>query len=122
MRGQATQSLRSDAGAGSILSVAIIGAVMALTMMLAPLYIGVVARRSVAGAADAAALAAADTAIGRVPGVPCDAAAVVAGANGASIVSCTVDGLIVSVTAQRTVLGIPVTAAATAGPADATVN
>ncbi|MDJ0334271.1 hypothetical protein QMG83_03435 [Salinibacterium sp. G-O1] len=122
MRRPTVRVLRSDAGAGSILSVAIIGAVTALTMMLAPLYIGVMARRTVAGAADAAALAAADTAIGRVPGVPCDAAAAVAGANGASIVSCTVDGLVVSVTAERMVLGISVTAAATAGPADSTVN
>ena len=110
-------ALASEDGSGSILTVAIIGAVTALSLMLLPLYMGFAARQSVAGAADAAALAAADTVVGIVPGVPCAAAA-----NGASILSCDVDGLIVTVTAARMLLGVSVTAAATAGPADSTVD
>ena len=111
-----------EAGSGSILTVAILGAVTALSMMLLPLYMGLSARHSVAGAADAAALAAADTAVGIVPGVPCEAARRVAVANGAQILSCDVDGLIVTVTAARIILGVSVTAAATAGPGDSAVD
>jgi secretion/DNA translocation related TadE-like protein len=114
--------LSDDDGAGSILTVAILGAAITLCMMLAPLYMGLAARQSVAGAADAGALAAADIAVGRVPGVPCEAASRVAAANGASIVSCDVDGLIVTVTARRTLLGIAVTATATAGPGNSPVD
>jgi secretion/DNA translocation related TadE-like protein len=114
--------LSSDEGAGSILTVAILGAVVALSMMLVPLYMGLAARQSVAGAADAAALAAADTAVGIVPGVPCDAASRVAAANGASINSCHVDGLIVTVTAARMLLGVSVTATSTAGPGGSAVD
>ncbi|GGK91098.1 hypothetical protein GCM10007382_08980 [Salinibacterium xinjiangense] len=111
-----------EAGSGSLLTVAILGAVTALSMMLLPLYTGLSARHSVAGAADAAALAAADTAVGIVPGMPCEAAGRVAEANGASILSCDVDGLIVTVTAVRIILGVSVTAAATAGPGDSAVD
>ena len=115
-------ALGSDGGSGSILTVAIIGALLAMALMLLPLYMGLAARQSVAGAADAAALAAADTAVGILPGLPCDAAARVATANGASVRSCDVDGLIVTVTAFRMLLGVPVTAMATAGPPYSTVD
>ena len=112
----------SDGGSGSILTVAIIGAVLAMALMLLPLYMGFAARQSVAGAADAAALAAADTVVGILPGLPCDAAERVVRANGASVLSCDVDGLIVTVTASRMLLGVPVTAVATAGPSYSTVD
>lgn len=105
-----------------MLTIAILGAAIALSMMLVPLYAGLATRHSVTAAADAAALAAADTAVGIVPGVPCDAARRVAAANGASILSCDIDGLIVTVTAARIMLGVPVTAAATAGPGDSAVD
>lgn len=112
----------SDNGSGSILTVAILGAITALTVMLLPLYMGLATRQSVAGAADAAALAGADTAVGIVPGMPCEVAERAAAANGASIVSCDVDGLIVTVVAARMMLGVSVTAAATAGPGDSPVD
>lgn len=91
-------------------------AVATLALMLLPLYVGLATRQAVAGAADAAALAAADTAVGIVSGVPCAAAADVAAANGATLRSCDVDGLIVTVTVGRLLMGVSVTAAATAGP------
>lgn len=50
-----------------------------------------------AGAADAAALAAADTARGALAGVPCEAAAQVAGAVGARLVACDLGGLVATV-------------------------
>lgn len=73
-------------------------------------------RQAVAGAADAAALAAADVASGLLPGFPCAQAERVAEANGATLEACHVDGLIATVSVGSSVLGIPVTAGATAGP------
>ncbi|HEY9499930.1 MAG TPA: Rv3654c family TadE-like protein [Terrimesophilobacter sp.] len=108
--------LRGDAGAGSLLAVAVIGAVLAMSLLLVPLYTVLAARVRVEGAADAAALAAADVAIGIVPGVPCAVAAAVAEANGATLTECHADGVIVTVGVSTTILGFPVRSAATAGP------
>ncbi len=69
-----------------------------------------------AAAADAAALAAADVAVGIVAGFPCETAATVASANGATLANCETDGLIVTVVAERELFGLAVTATATAGP------
>lgn len=107
----------AERGSGSLLAVALIAGTLALTMLLVPLYIVLVAKQRVAGAADAAALAAADVAIGIVPGVPCEHASVVAHANGAALSGCRQDGAIVTVRASIIVLGLPVAALATAGPA-----
>lgn len=68
------------------------------------------------GAADASALAAADVAVGIVPGFACEQAAAVASANGARLAQCETDGLIVTVVASRPFLGLTITATATAGP------
>ena len=112
----------ADEGSGSILAIAIIGSVVALALMMLPLYMVITVKQSVAGAADASALAAADTAVGLFAGFPCSAAARVASANGASIASCTVDGLVVTVTTSRSLLGLEVMATATAGPAPVTAD
>ncbi len=87
-----------------------------MTSLTVPLYGVLVVRQSVAAAADASALAAADVAIGLAPGYPCEVAARVAQANGASLSGCAVDGLVVSVAATRTLLGLTVSVSATAGP------
>lgn len=73
-------------------------------------------RHRVIGAADAAALAAADTAIGDAAGEPCDRAHQIATRHGAVVNACQLDGLTVTVGLSATVLGIPVTAWARAGP------
>jgi secretion/DNA translocation related TadE-like protein len=52
----------------------------------------VVTRHRAQAAADLAALAAADVALGRRPGDPCALATAVAAANGGRLVSCTVEG------------------------------
>lgn len=105
-----------DRGSGSILGVAVIAAVVALVSLALPLYMVLAARAAVSGAADAAALAAADTAVGLASGVPCEAAAFVASANGAQLDTCSADGLVLTVSVSRTVLGFRVAAIATAGP------
>lgn len=108
--------MRGERGSGTVLTVALVGAIASLAGLSVPLYMGLAVRQSVAAAADAAALAAADVAAGIVAGYPCDIAAGVAAANGASLSSCVADGLVITVSATRGILGIPVTSYATAGP------
>ena len=108
--------LRGDRGAGTILTVGLIAAVVALNASVIPLYCALSVRHALAGAADAAALAAADTASGLIAGYPCENASRLAVANDAYVEDCTVDGRIVTVTASRRILGILVTTSATAGP------
>ncbi|QYH37031.1 hypothetical protein FFT87_14445 [Salinibacterium sp. M195] len=111
-----TNGIRGERGAGTILMVGLVVTVIALTALVIPLYWALSARHALAGAADAAALAAADTASGLIAGYPCDNAERLAVANDAHIEECTVDGRIVTVTASRRILGILVTTSATAGP------
>lgn len=105
-----------DTGSGSVLTVALVGSIAALASLSLPLYMGLAVRQSVAAAADAAALGAADVAVGIVPGYPCDVAARVAAANGAALTGCELDGLVATVSATRWIVGIPVSSHATAGP------
>jgi len=109
-------ALSADRGSGSVLAIGLIAAIAVLTAVLVPLYSALATRSSVGAAADAAALAAADVAVGIAPGIPCDSARRVASAQGVALVSCAVDGLIVTVVASRRILGVDVSAAATAGP------
>jgi len=108
--------VRREEGSGSILAVAIIGACLLATAMLVPLLALLAVGQSVQGAADASALAAADTASGAVPGFPCEAAASAATLNGASVARCTVEGLIATVAVEREVAGFRLSAQARAGP------
>ncbi len=110
--------VRDDRGAGSVLGLALVGVVVSMVALLVPLYSVVGAKSRVAAAADAAALAGADVAIGIAPGSPCATAASVADANGALVTECQADGVIVTVRVSVAVLGIPVSATATAGPPD----
>lgn len=105
-----------DRGSGSLLTIALVGSVTALMGLCLPIFAGLAVRQSVAGAADSAALAAADVMSGLVPGYPCDSARRVAEANGATLASCEPDGLVVSVSATRQFAGIAITSSATAGP------
>ena len=68
------------------------------------------------GAADSAALAAADVASGLEPGIPCDAAQLVASANDSELTECLVDGMVVTVRVVVSSGLLPVSARATAGP------
>lgn len=116
----ARSRVRDDHGSGSILAVAIIAAMLGVVTVSAPLYVVLNTKRAAAGAADAAALAAATVAAGIVPGVPCAAAASLAGANGAVLTRCEADGDVVTVRVGIRILGLFVPATATAGPPGAT--
>jgi secretion/DNA translocation related TadE-like protein len=100
----------------------VIAAVLALVALALPLYMVLAARSSVAGAADAAALAAADTTVGLMAGVPCEQADRVARANGAELDSCVADGLVLTVSVSRSVFGFRVGAISTAGPPGSPVD
>lgn len=106
-----------DRGAGSILAISLVAAILSTLFLLAPFCAVLIARAAVTGAADAAALAAADVAIGLVPGIPCEIASWVAEANGAELRECLTDGVIVTVRVSAVIFGFPVTSTATAGPA-----
>ena len=99
-----------------MLAIALIAAVIVLTGLAVPLYLALVTKSIVNGAADSAALAAADARSGAVGGYPCVVAADVAAANGSELVACTVDGLAATVTVHRGILAFDVVATATAGP------
>jgi secretion/DNA translocation related TadE-like protein len=111
------RAVTGDHGAGSVLVVALLGAVFTMTAVLIPVLALLPANQAVQGAADAAALAAADTASGLQPGVPCDTAARAAELNGARLGACTVDGLIATVTVSRTLGVLTIQSRARAGPA-----
>lgn len=108
--------LRGDRGSGSVLGLAILAAVVGITIVVVPLYSAFAGRQAVSGAADAAALAAADTRAGVVSGYPCDLAQTIAELNETRLASCDVDGLVVTVAVSRKILGVDVVVFATAGP------
>lgn len=122
MTARETRDVPTERGAGSVLAVAIIGSVVALLALAVPLYIGLAIRESVADAADAAALAAADVAVGIAPGFPCATAGQVARANGADLAACQIDGEVVTVRLQHAFFGIELASTSTAGPPDAVTN
>lgn len=99
-----------------MLALGIVGAVVALTAMVVPVASTFVASQRAANAADAAALAAADTISGRLPGVACEIAALVAARNGAVLNSCEPDGAVVTVAVVVSALGMELPAEARAGP------
>lgn len=114
-KGQNTKGT-GEGGAGSILAVSLIAAILTVLALIAPLTAILLTKANITGAADAAALAAADTATGLNPGVPCMIAASVAHANGANVRQCRADGVIVTVRVSAQILGFTVYATATAGP------
>jgi secretion/DNA translocation related TadE-like protein len=103
-------------GAGSVLALAAVAVTVTLTTA-AVAVAGAWGARQLAGvAADAAALAAADVAVGRASGDPCDRAAEVAAANGASVTGCAVKGVIVTIDVSVPYHGWQTHASARAGP------
>jgi secretion/DNA translocation related TadE-like protein len=107
---------RDDGGAGAILALAIVAAVVVLGLSAVGLAGGLAARQRVIGASDLAALAGADAASGAVAGAPCEVAGRVAAAAEARVARCTIDGLVVEVTVTGSFAGIPLTAHSRAGP------
>ena len=96
---------RDEYGSASILVVALAGAMVAI--LAATLTVGAVhlAKRRAGAVADLAALAAADAAVGRIAGDPCERAALVAEANDAGLEDCAMEGLEATVTVGVSVPG-----------------
>ena len=107
---------RDDRGAGAVLAIALVMAVVVVGLAGVTLAAALSSRQHLIGAADLAALAAADAASGAIPGVPCEVAATVARGNGARLTGCEANGLVLSVTVSGSFAGIVITAAARAGP------
>lgn len=111
-----------ERGSASILALGIIVAMIVVASALVPLYRGLGVRAANESAADSSALAAADVASGISPGEPCAIAAEVASANRSRLDGCDVDGLVVTIRAKATFLGLTLVATATAGPPDQGTN
>lgn len=109
---------RDDRGS-SVVSVAILLAVVSLSLGAVAGGSALAARQRVVAAADASALAAADGASGAVAGTPCALAATVAQSNGVVVDDCRIDGAVASVSVSARVFGVTVRASARAGPPDA---
>ena len=100
VRGRSTAALeQTDAGAASVLVLAVLVVALVLAGGTADLAGVVLARHRASAAADLAALAGADVLAGRAPGEACAAAADVTRANDAKLGSCTVEGTDVLVSA-----------------------
>lgn len=103
--------------AGALLSVGLVSSAVALTAGFAIVAGAAVQGQRLAGAADAAALAAADAASGAVPGIPCELARTLAeDAAGLSLTACEVEGLVATVTVAVRFAGVVAAASARAGP------
>jgi hypothetical protein len=85
-------------------------------VLLAAVAVLLDARRRASAAADAAALAGADVALGAGTGIPCDRARDTAARNGVRLESCAQRGGLVRVGTAVVVLGVAVRAVAVAGP------
>jgi secretion/DNA translocation related TadE-like protein len=107
--------LAGEQGSGSVLAVAIVAAVLILFSLVLPVTTVLSAQQRAAGAADAAALAAADVAVGIRSGSPCPVAASVSSANASRLDGCLIDGPTATVQVTISVLGVAVSARATAG-------
>ena len=105
-----------DEGAGTAAAIGVVAAVVAVFGLLAPLGVLLDAAHRAGAAADAAALAAGDTALGLAVGVPCDRAGETAAAGGAVLESCAQRGDLVRVRVRVDALLVPLRADAVAGP------
>lgn len=102
--------------AGTVATAGVAAALALLAAGLGTVAGATIHAQRLAGTADAAALAAADTVSGAIPGVPCEAAARVAAAGGAHLDACDLDGLVATVTVGSAYGGIPLDARSRAGP------
>ena len=106
----------NERGSGTVLGVALLGAIMLAASAALTAVSAFAGLQGAQNAADAAALAAADTLSGRDPGYPCANASRAATLDGASVVSCSTDGLIAAVTVSRAWARLELSARARAGP------
>ncbi|WP_426519523.1 Rv3654c family TadE-like protein [Diaminobutyricibacter sp. McL0618] len=117
-----TEQAAGDRGSVTVVAIGLIAGVVALTGGIAAISAALVFKQRIAGAADSAAVAAADVVSGAVPGYPCARAEEAARLNGAVLIDCTIDGMIASVLVSAYVLTFEVRARARAGPPDGVVG
>jgi len=115
-RGTRLRVLLDDTGGAGVVGVALLTAAALLSVALLAAAGLLVERQRTAGAADAAALAAADVLAGLEVGDPCGRAGAVAAATGHRVVACALDGPVTTVTASAVGSGPLVSATASAGP------
>jgi secretion/DNA translocation related TadE-like protein len=108
--------IRDDDGAGAVLALAIVCATIACALAALSFGSALAARQRLVAAADAGALAAADTLLGVVAGDPCARAAEVAAAHRVTLTVCDVDAVQTRVQVGASVLGVPISAESRAGP------
>lgn len=106
----------SERGSVSVISIAMIGGILALTGCIAGISAAFAVKQRIVGAADAAAVAAADVVSGAMPGYPCARADDAASINGATMVDCVINGPSVSVLVKAQILTFEVRVRARAGP------
>jgi len=99
-----------------VVALAVVGIFAVLAFAIVGVGAALAGRQRIIAAADAGALAAADTALGIHPGVPCEQAARVVAAHDAVLSGCHAEGAVVTVEVSGAVAGIAVTARARAGP------
>lgn len=102
--------------AGAILAVGVLACTAGLVLGMTTVGAAAVFGQKLSGAADAAALAAADAASGALPGDPCRRAAEIAAATGAMLVGCELVGLVATVEVSANFGALPASARARAGP------
>lgn len=105
----------ADRGAGAVLVVGLVAVVLVAGLTLVTAGVGLARGQQLAGAAEAAALAAGDALLGGIAGEPCAAAARVAAAHNARLIDCSSEGLAVTVRVGASILGIGVERSARAG-------
>lgn len=108
--------------AGSALAAGVLAVAAALSLGLAAVGGASVTAQRAAGAADAAALAAADAVSGAIPSseAPCELAARVATAAGATLTDCSVAGFVATVQVKAAYAGLAAVSRARAGPPEVT--
>lgn len=109
-------SVRSDEGAGSVVTLGIVAALMVVTSALALAAGAVFTLHAAQSVIDDSALAAADSASGHSSGYPCDRATELAAGKSVVLASCEISGHSARVTSTVILLGISVPIRAQAGP------
>lgn len=101
---------------GTAAGAGVVAVIVTATLGLGAVGAAAVHTQRLAGAADAAALAAADAASGAVSGFPCARAEEIAARASVDVVSCEVVGLIATIRVSAAFGPFPASAAARAGP------
>lgn len=118
MPGAGSRAPCGDEGAGGALALMIVLVAVSLCAAVLAGGTAVIAHARAAATADSAALAAASALAGFAVVEPCEAAAEVAAANGATLATCEIDGTAVTVGCQVQATGLRITAVSRAGQPD----